>query len=153
MNEAEPTVIWELGDTWRDLREDVIASGSVTIVTEHCTTHLVDLAAGTTVRYPRSIGSVLPLDGEERTLCEIAVATPCGLVTIASPSSQSQSSTHLVLVLAGRWPQWPQTPPGERVTTAHPTHEWEALAGHPTERCGALYCHAKENCSGLGGDR
>ena len=135
------SVIWQLGDPWRDLRDEIVAAGTTTIVTAHLTTHILDLGEHLTTRLPSLLGSELKEDGSERTLLEVEIATPCGLVTRCDPIERSQLSTPLLLVLPGAHPDW--------MTTYLPQLAGSAdhlLAGlsplHPPSPCGALYCPA-----------
>lgn len=138
----EPSsLIWQLGDPWRDLLAEVVAAGTTTIVTAHLTTHILDLGEHRTTRLPSPVGSELKEDGNQRTLIEVELPTPCGLVTRCDPIERSQLSTPLLLVLHGAHPDWMTTYLPQLAESAD-----HLLAGlsplHPPSPCGALYCAA-----------
>lgn len=135
------SVIWQLGDPWRDLRDEIVAAGTTTIVTAHLTTHILDLGEHRTTRLPSLLGSKLKEDGNERTLVEVEIATPCGLVTRCDPIERSQLSTPLLLVLRGVHPDWMPAYLLQLAETAD--HLRRGLSPlHPPGPCGALYCPA-----------
>lgn len=131
----EPTVLWRVGDRWRDFLEEVLAvKGPVVVVTEHGSIQVMDVAEGWVSRLPGRNASKLINDVRRRPLAEVQVATPCGFLTVGESSLSWQASSWVVLVYAG-------DPGALEVLLPVDVDRVEVDASqHPPEACGALHC-------------
>lgn len=129
-------VIWQFGDPWRHLRDEIISACTTTIVTAHLTIHLIDLAKCRTTRLPSGLGTFLAEDGTPRTLISIKVATPCGIVTLFDPIESSQWSTPIALVVRGIQLDWSETHLSRLREAAAELDPGPAL-DHPATHCGS----------------
>ena len=134
---AEPEVIWQDGDKWRDLAGDIRAAGSATVVSLRATTRLLDVANGRQLRVPSSAAHVMDLDLQWVSLGNWAI-TPCGLAIDAA--EYWAGGTPLRLVLAGLVPDWPSTEVGRSVLDALRAGREPVAPGHPEGPCDAAYC-------------
>jgi hypothetical protein len=126
------------GEQWRDLTDDVVQVGVVTVVSRSGTMRILDTARGRQVRRAMLLGHTWPTDGEWTELGRWRL-TPCGLVMIG-PESWALG-TPLWLVAEGeQWGWWCASPFGEAVAAAIKSRSEPFAPGHPANRCPALYC-------------
>ena len=134
---AEPVVIWQDGDEWRDLVPDVRAAGAVTTVSRRGTARYVDVTLGRQVRVPHPDGHMM---GHDRMWVPLGYweLTPCGLVL--EHADHWARGSPLRLVLAGLVWDWPSSAAGVAVWDAVRAGREPVAPGHPDQACGAAYC-------------
>ncbi len=138
------TGIWKLGDSWRDLREEVALAGKpVVAVTTALSIRIIDVEHGFHQRVPTSDSApYIAGDGFEIELTEVRVATPCGLVLAGSLQDSTSSSMPLILLCA-----IDDTSDKGLLAVAHAAAAAMGAKrlgdGHPDEACGALHCEVE----------
>ena len=134
---ASKGIIWEDGDTWRDLTDAVISAGTATAISLHGTARFIDAEHGRQARIRTLKAGVFSCDGEWLPLGNWSLS-PCGFVTEA-PGHWSRG-TPLRLVLAGLVEDWAGTEAGAVALAAVQAGTEPAAPGHPAELCGAFWC-------------
>lgn len=133
-------VIWQVGNPWRDLTAELIATeGPLTVVTAHLTVHILHLCDRWQLRIPSPLSQQLRGDDERSELVEIVSATPCGIHTTGSHADSWRKTTPLFTVL-GPNALGSDLARALRWQDADPIDERAWLRGHPTEPCRALHC-------------
>jgi hypothetical protein len=129
--------IWRSGEQWRDLTDDVVQVGVVTVVSRSGTMRILDTARGRQVRLAMLQAHRRPTDGEWTELGRWRL-TPCGLVMIGLTAWSL--GTPLWLVAEGECTNWCDTPLGAEVVVAIGSQAEPFAPGHPAKRCPAVYC-------------
>lgn len=117
-------VLWQVGDRWRDLTEDLHQESQTTLLTYNGTVILFD--AGKQLRI--SSGHVMDGDERWRSLDTIG-GTPCGIFTTMIDGS-AHCTTRLRLMVRGLERDLANTDDGRAALSA----DW-AAPGHDPTRC------------------
>lgn len=139
--EGGMSVIWELGEEWRDLSGELFSrDAAATVVSVHGTARILS-RDGWQLRVPLEGGHRMRLDSVRQPLAAIDVATPCGATTQDGQGGW-HATTPLILVLHGAHPDWLRAGRGRDLLEIALRGRREAPA-HPPEPCGAAYCSAR----------
>ena len=129
--------LWQDGDPWRDLTEDVDAAGAVTVVSQNGTARLVDTAERLQLRLALEGGHSMLGDAQWQPYRMLKL-TPCGIVIHGD--SYWARGTPLRLVLVGVLPRWMDSPHGRAAVEALIARRRPSSPNHPAKPCGAAYC-------------
>lgn len=133
---VQTTVLWRLGDLWRDLRDEIEASPvAVWAVTGHGSLRGMHPAEHWQVRVPAASGAHIDGDCEQTPLTEISAASPCGVTTWGNGPESWSSSTTLLVLSTGIPEDWSAMRAAMTVKHFHATFN-----SHPSEDCGARLC-------------
>lgn len=133
---SEVTILWRLGDPWRDLRDEIAASPvAVWAITGHGSLRGMHPAEHWQVRIPDASGARIAGDRMQTELSAITAATPCGVTTWGDGPESWSSSTTLLLLATGVPEDWPAIRAGMTVEDFHATFD-----SHPPDGCGARLC-------------
>lgn len=127
-----PVFVWQLGDPWRDLTNEIHNTGLVAVVTDSGTVHLIDVMGGRQCRL--SATNPMPNDQRWRSLAHLEV-TPCGAFTVTDIGDW-HLTTPLLAVINGHDPAG--------ITEDHLSRGAANMGGHPPEACVGLYCPFRE---------
>ena len=144
---AHGDIIWEDGDTWRDLTDDVRAIGVATVVSLHGATRFIEADRGRQVRVPGQVAHAADFDGRWLPLGDWQL-TPCGAVTLHL--DHWSCGTRLRLVLAGFVGDWADTKAGAATLAAIEAGAEPTAPGHPAGPCGSTPM-LKPPCSATSG--
>jgi hypothetical protein len=133
------SVVWQVGDDWRPLSEELATADVVTVLSINGSCRLLDLAAGRQCRIPiahRMMGDLTwqPLAG--------VIATPCGLITATGGPGGYHTTTRLRLVVAELEPDLAATPSGQAALAA----PWTA-PHHGPDPCSTPYCELAKDAT------
>ena len=133
-----PMIIWRDGDSWRDLSDEAVNAGQVTVVSENGTARLLDFNTGRQARIPLEGGHRMSLDSTPKDLrwrpLVFSQLTPCGL------SLWKEMGSPVRLVLVGLHANWTVSSVGRDVVNAVMARRPRTAPGHSPTRCRAAYC-------------
>lgn len=133
--EDTPTVIWRVGQPWRDLRPELaVTDATIIAVTSHGSVRALNPVGEWQLRSPAPGHSRIAGDHQRIALTAVAVFTPCGIVTWGRSNESWSASTALTVVYLGR----PRD--SERVLAAFGAVDDPDPGRHPGGPCGAAYC-------------
>ncbi|QXC61600.1 hypothetical protein KSP35_01760 [Aquihabitans sp. G128] len=141
------SVLWRLGDEWRDLRPEVLTSTTpIVFLTAGQTFRILHWAGGWQCRFPTNDAAYIAGDGLEVLLGEVEVATPCGLVTHGSTRDSDSRSMPLVMACSVEVSDLEDL----LAVTLAAQDLWQVPrlgSGHPPMPCGALHCEVERELS------
>lgn len=134
------SLLWQVGDRWRDLAAEVKEAQQATIVTLSGAARLVrwEEQGAWHMRVPVEGGNQMGLDGSWGRL-DVLDVSPCG-VRVSEPDHTWFTSTPVVLVLRGLYPRWVESEPGRRALQLVLARTLPAAPGHPDQRCTTGRC-------------